>query len=231
MRWNTRAAIAAALALSAGLVGGGASADGVARAAGAAKADGVARAAGGASAKGVARAASVANAAGSSAGIVKPLHGLCSGASLRPTPANIARVATATLCLIEREREAHHLGLLRSNASLRRIAASQAKEMVVGDYFGDNSLAGGTPWQRITASHYASGAHGLAAAQNIGWGTEQMATPSGMVNIWMLSPPHREIMLKSGYRDIGVGVAPAAPSSLTGGEPGATYTVEFAVRR
>lgn len=172
-----------------------------------------------------------ASAVGSSVGTVKPVHGLCSGASLQPTQANISRVATATLCLIERERQAHHLGLLRSNGSLERIAAGQAKEMVVGDYFGDNSLAGGTPWQRINASHYASGAHGLAAAQNIGWGTEQMATPAGMVKIWMLSAPHREIMLTSGYRDIGVGVAPAAPSSLTEGEPGATYTVEFAVRR
>jgi hypothetical protein len=28
-----------------------------------------------------------------------------------------------------------------------------------------------------------------------------------------------------------VGVAPAAPSSLTEGLPGATYTVEFAARR
>ena len=162
---------------------------------------------------------------------VKPVHGLCSGASLQPTPANLARVATATLCLIQRERQADHLGLLRANSSLQRIAASQAQDMVVGDYFGDNTPAGGTPWQRITASAYAAGAHSLAAAQNIGWGTEQMATPEGMVAIWMLSPPHREIMLTSGYRDIGVGVAPAAPSSLTEGLPGATYTVEFATRR
>jgi uncharacterized protein YkwD len=155
----------------------------------------------------------------------------CSGAHLHPTHANISRVATATLCLIERERRAYHLGLLRANASLQRIATSQAKAMVVGDYFGDNSPTGGTPWQRITASPYASGAHSLAAAQNIGWGTDGMATPAAMVSIWMLSPPHREIMLTSGYRDIGVGVAPAAPSSLTEGLPGATYTVEFAARR
>ncbi|MFZ1154650.1 MAG: CAP domain-containing protein [Solirubrobacteraceae bacterium] len=137
---------------------------------------------------------------------------------------------TATLCLIERERRAYHLGLLHSNGSLQRIAASQAKDMVVGDYFGDNSLAGGTPWQRITASQYASGAHSLWAAQNIGWGTDELATPAAMVNGWMLSPPHREIMLTGGYHDVGVGVAPAAPSSLTEGLPGATYTVEFAAR-
>jgi uncharacterized protein YkwD len=160
-----------------------------------------------------------------------PLHGSCSGASLRPSGGNMARVLAATLCLIERERETHHLSLLRANSSLQRIAASQARDMVVGDYFGDNSLTGGTPWQRITTSHYASGARRLLAAQNIGWGTGGLATPAAMVNGWMLSPRHRRIMLTGGYRDIGVGVAPAAPSRLTGGLPGATYTVEFAARR
>lgn len=159
-----------------------------------------------------------------------PVHGSCNGSSLHPSRRNTARVVAATMCLIEREREAYHLGLLRSNGSLGRIAASQAKDMVVGDYFGDNSLTGGTPWRRIRASSYASGARRLSAAQNIGWGTAGLATPAAMVSGWMLSPPHRRIMLTRGYRDIGVGVAPAAPSRLTKGLPGATYTVEFAAR-
>ncbi|HEX4837410.1 MAG TPA: CAP domain-containing protein [Solirubrobacteraceae bacterium] len=139
-------------------------------------------------------------------------------------------MVAATLCLIEREREAYHLGVLRSNSSLQRIAASQAKDMVIGHYFGDNSLTGGTPWQRITASHYASGARRLSAAQNIGWATDRLATPAAMVNAWMLSPMHRKIMLTGGYRDIGVGVAPAPPRSLAKGTHGATYTAEFAAR-
>jgi uncharacterized protein YkwD len=150
---------------------------------------------------------------------------------MRPSRQNMSRVVAATLCLIEREREAYHLGLLRSNSSLQRIATSQARDMVVGDYFGDNSLAGGTPWQRIAASPYASGARRLSAAQNIGWGTAGLATPAAIVGGWMLSPPHRQIMLTGGYRDIGVGVAPAAPFRLTQGLPGATYTVELATRR
>jgi uncharacterized protein YkwD len=157
-------------------------------------------------------------------------HGSCKDTSLRPTGADIARVSAATLCLIERERTAYRLGPLRANSSLGQIAAGQAKAMVVGDYFGDNTLSGTTPWQRIAASAYASGAHSIAAAQNIGWGTSRMATPAGMVSIWMHSAPHRRIILTSGYRDIGIGVAPAAPTRLTKGAPGATYTVEFAAR-
>jgi uncharacterized protein YkwD len=160
-----------------------------------------------------------------------PVHGSCRGSWLHPSRRNVARVVSATLCLIERERRAYRLGLLRSNRSLQRIASRQAKDMVVGDYFGDNSLTGGTPWQRITTSPYASGARRVSAAQNIGWGTAGLATPAAMVRGWMLSPPHREIVLTAGYRDIGVGVAPAAPSRFTRGSlPGATYTAEFAAR-
>ncbi len=159
-----------------------------------------------------------------------PTHSSCKDANLRPSRTNIERVQAATLCLIERERSAYHLGPLNSNSSLRQIATSQAQAMVVGDYFGDDSPTGTTPWQRITASAYASGAHSLTAAQNIGWGTSRMATPAGMVSIWMHSAPHRQIVLTGGYRDIGIGVAPAAPTVLTKGARGATYTVEFAAR-
>ncbi len=157
-------------------------------------------------------------------------HVACKDTNLRPTRKDIARITAATLCLIDRERALYGLGALRANGSLQHIAASQAKAMVVGDYFGDDTPSGTTPWQRIAASPYGVGAHSVAAAQNIGWGTQRMATPAGMVSIWMHSPPHRQIVLTGGYRDIGIGVAPAAPARLTGGAPGATYTVEFATQ-
>jgi uncharacterized protein YkwD len=153
----------------------------------------------------------------------------CKGTNLQPTHANLARVTAATLCLIEHERLAYRLQPLRSNSSLRRIGSKQAGEMVIGEYFGDDSLSGWTPMQRIEASAYAARARSLSAGQNIGWGSGTLATPSAMVRAWMLSPPHREIMLTGAYRDIGVGIAPAAPRS-TEGLPGATYAVEFASR-
>jgi uncharacterized protein YkwD len=155
----------------------------------------------------------------------------CRGANLQPTRANLSLVTAATRCLIEREREARSLGLLHSNGSLQRVATNQAGEMVIGDYFGDNSLAGSTPIQRIEVSAYASRTKRLLVAQNIGWGTGGLATPAAMVRGWMLSPPHRRIMLTGGYRDIGVGIAPAAPPRLTNGLPGATYAIEFALRK
>ena len=154
----------------------------------------------------------------------------CKSTNLQPTRANLGRVTVATLCLIEHERLAYRLERLHANSSLQRIGTKQASEMVLGDYFGDDSLSGWTPMQRIEASAYAARAQGLSTAQNIGWGSGALATPTAMVRAWMLSPPHREIMLNGGYRDVGVGVAPAAPRKLTNGLPGATYVVEFASR-
>jgi uncharacterized protein YkwD len=154
----------------------------------------------------------------------------CKGALTLPTHSNHALIDSAITCLVDRERANHRLPMLRSNRQLQGIASSLAGEMAVGGYFGDNTLTGQTPWQRIVASPYALGARSLAAAQNIGWGTGGLATPEGVVEEWMQSTPHRLIILTGGYRDVGAGVAPVAPSSLTNEKPGATYTLELAAR-
>ncbi|MFI5009190.1 MAG: CAP domain-containing protein [Solirubrobacterales bacterium] len=127
-------------------------------------------------------------------------------------------------------RMAHCLRVLRLSSPLQSVAVGQARDMVIGDYFGDRSLSGRTPLQRILATRYPGRAWRLATAQNIGWATGPLATPAGMVEAWMHSPPHREIILTSSFRDVGVGVTPAAPSSLSQGLGGATYTIEFGQR-
>jgi uncharacterized protein YkwD len=156
--------------------------------------------------------------------------GSCRNTHLLPTSSDLPAVVTATVCLIDRERLADHLLPLRPNNSLRAVAANQSQEMVLGDYFGDDSRSGQTPLQRIVATRYLGRAAQVSTAQNIGWGTRAYATPADVVQAWMDSPPHRQIILTGEYRNIGVGVAPAAPAALAQGQPGATYTVEFGVR-
>jgi uncharacterized protein YkwD len=154
----------------------------------------------------------------------------CANSYLRPTSSNLHAVDTAIVCLIDGIRRSAHLPPLRPNRSLHHVAAGQSVEMVLGDYFGDNSRSGQTPLQRIVATRYPKRTARVATAQNIGWGTESQATPAAIVAAWMASPPHRRIMLTAGFRDIGVGAAPAAPSALAAGQPGATYTVDFGAR-
>ena len=155
---------------------------------------------------------------------------LCHGEHTPPSSSNLALMDAATTCLINRERTRYGLRPLRPNSVLQKVAGDQATEMVIGDYFGDDSMTGMTPMQRIAVSHYAWRVHSLRIGQNIGWGTGTLATPQAMVEGWMDSPPHREIILTAGYRNIGSGIAPSAPPALADGMRGATYSVELAVR-
>lgn len=172
-----------------------------------------------------------ANAAATARASVMRTTKACPHARLRPSPTNLRAIEAATLCLIDGQREAHHLHGLRFNADLHAVAAGQASEMVLGDYFGDNNRAGQTPLQRIVASSYPAHAARVSTAQNIGWGTGPDATPEAMLQAWLASPPHRKIILTADYRDVGIGVQPATPANVTGGARGATYTVEFGVRK
>jgi uncharacterized protein YkwD len=156
----------------------------------------------------------------------------CAGEHAMPDGRNSVELDHAALCLMNEIRIAHLLPELHFNAKLARIAAGQAGDMVRGHYFSDQSLSGQTPLSRVLASGYAlhpSSSH-LRTAQNIGYGTGPNATPAGIVEAWMLSPPHRKIILTAAYHDAGVGVArsvPSVPSGLSSGWLGGTYAVEF----
>jgi uncharacterized protein YkwD len=176
--------------------------------------------------------AAAARAGGSTGGSAAGPTPRCQGEDSSPNGRNAALIDSATLCLMNEIRAAHHLAPLRSNASLRRIASGQASDMVRGHYFGDQSLSGQSPLARIMASSYVTH-HArlrLHAAQNIGWGTGHTATPAGIVEAWMQSPPHRAIILTGSYRDAGVGVAPTVPSGFSGQWHGGTYAAEFGTR-
>jgi uncharacterized protein YkwD len=174
-----------------------------------------------------------AGAAGASAAVTGRASSTpCTGAGDVPDGRNSAVVDSATLCLMNRVRETYRLHPLRRNAALATIATGQARDMVRGDYFGDQSLSGQSPLARVMASSYslAPSRIRLLAAQNIGWGTGPNSTPRGIVRAWMHSPPHRAIILTGAYRDVGVGVAPTIPSVLGSSWTAGTYAVEFGAR-
>jgi uncharacterized protein YkwD len=168
-------------------------------------------------------------------GTAAPAHAAatgCAGANARPSANNSALIDSATLCLMNRLRASHGMHSLHDNSALAAIATGQAGDMVRGDYFGDNSISGASPLSRIKASGYSvpTSRVRLLTAQNIGWGTGPNATPAGIVAAWMLSPPHRQIILTAAYRDVGVGVSPTVPADVRSPLLGATYAVEFGAR-
>jgi uncharacterized protein YkwD len=154
----------------------------------------------------------------------------CPGAALSPTVADGAAIDSATLCLVNEIRAAHHLHALRANGQLAKVATSQVATMIRWDYFADVRPTGQTPLSLVGVTRYPAHAAAFAVGQNIAWGTASFATPEHIVAEWMASPPHRAIILTSAYRDAGVAVTPALPGVLRAGQGGATYAMEFGVR-
>ncbi len=154
----------------------------------------------------------------------------CPGATLRPSAAETHAAAAATLCLIDRLRAARHLHPLRSNRALGSVAAEQLASMLRLDYFSDTQPGGQTPMTLAAASGYQAHAAGYEVGEVVAWGTSVYSSPAHIVNAWMASPSHRELILDGDFRDAGVAVAPAAPAVVAGGERGATYAIEFGLR-
>jgi uncharacterized protein YkwD len=154
----------------------------------------------------------------------------CDGADLIPSQENLAVVSNATICLVNRERSAHGERPLIGNGRLDRAAQGHTEEMISEDYFSHYGPTGDTPGSRIRAAGYIySSDLGYEIGENIAWGTRYLSTPKEIVEAWMASPGHRENILDARYRETGMGVVAAVPTSAGHGQPGATYTQDFGV--
>ncbi len=150
----------------------------------------------------------------------------CRGANLAPTPARAVAVRRATLCLLNRQRAAHRLPLLREQRSLSHAATSYARLMVAQRFFDHVSPAGSTMAQRIKRTNYLKDTRAWSLGENLAWGSGGAATPARIVTAWMRSAGHRANILNRSFREIGVGLALGSPS----GRSGATYVNEFGRR-
>jgi uncharacterized protein YkwD len=164
------------------------------------------------------------------ASIASALATSCQNTELKPEPANLLLVRAAVLCLINRVRAQHGESPLLVNPELERAAEEHGGELVADDYFAHVAPNGTTPVDRARATGYIPGPRvGYVIGENLAWGTLNLSTPQSIVAAWVASPGHLANILEAQYRDTGVGVTPAAPSSLGGGQQGATYTQEFGV--
>ncbi len=152
----------------------------------------------------------------------------CAGADLAPAPGNLETVRAAVLCLHNEERAARGLGRLRENARLRRAAKDHTRAMVVRGFFAHVAPGGVTMTDRIRRAGYVRGARSWTIGENIAWGTGTLATAAQIQASWMRSPGHRANILRRGFREIGIGIEPAAALAT---DPGATYTANFGTRR
>ena len=152
----------------------------------------------------------------------------CPDSDLEVTSADLGRIRTAILCLHNEIRAQHGLKALRQNKRLRKAAVGHSRDMVRHDYFEHTTPQGVTMLDRILKSRYVRANQGWMLGENLAWGTGAYGTPRGALAGWMASPGHRENILRSAYRDVGIGVVLGVPGSQGAG---ATYTLDFGVRR
>jgi uncharacterized protein YkwD len=168
--------------------------------------------------------------AGQGATIASVLATSCQNTELTPEAGNLPLVRAVVLCLINRVRAQHGESPLLANAELERAAEEHGSELVADDYFAHVAPDGTTPVDRVRATGYIPGPNfGYVIGENLAWGTLSLSTPQSIVAAWVASPGHLANILEVQYRDTGVGVTAAVPSSLGGGQQGATYAQEFGV--
>lgn len=149
----------------------------------------------------------------------------CADADLLPGGENLAAAATATLCLVNGERADAGLPSLTTDARLAEAALSHSRDMVSRQYFAHDSLDGRDVVDRLRATGYVTDDAEWTVGENLAWGTGTLATPKNIVAAWMASPGHRANILRSAYRQGGLGIVTGNPSSDDGA--GATYTMNY----
>ena len=113
------------------------------------------------------------------------------------TSSSITKEKVIELTNIEREK----LGLpkLSENPSLDSAATSKAYNMFEENYWAHFAPSGKTPWDFILGSGYKFSVAGENLAKNFS-GSESV------VSAWMASPTHKENIVNSKYKDIGIAV-------------------------
>jgi uncharacterized protein YkwD len=150
----------------------------------------------------------------------------CLDENLIPTAGNLARINTATLCLVNKERTKRGLLTLKRQATLSRVATAFAAQLVRERFFSHVAPNGASALDRVRRSGYLVGYRKWSVGENIAAGTGTLSTPKATLKAWMNSPGHRANILKRTFRDIGLGVHMGTAK----GKLGATYAHEFGQR-
>ena len=145
---------------------------------------------------------------------------LASFALLGPAAGAQARTLSSSeaslLQTINSVRASKHLAPLRLDVRLLRAARGHSTDMMHRQYFAHGAVAG-----RVLAE----GAHGPVFGEDLAWGTGVGA--QWAVSQWLASPPHRAVLLRPGFRRVGIGIA---FGTFAGHGGAAVFTADFAGR-
>ena len=92
-------------------------------------------------------------------------------------------------------RKSHGLAPLRVDYRLVRAARGHSADMMHRQYFAHGSVTG-----RVAAA----GARGPLFGEDLAWSTG--LTAQWVVDRWLASPRHRAVLLRPGFRRVGIGI-------------------------
>lgn len=101
--------------------------------------------------------------------------------------------------LTNKKRAEQNLPALSENSLLDQAALAKAKNMFEENYWAHFAPSGKTPWNFISSSGYVFSVAGENLARNF-------YTSDEVVEAWMSSPSHRDNIVNSKYKEIGIGV-------------------------
>jgi uncharacterized protein YkwD len=113
-------------------------------------------------------------------------------------------------------RKSQGLPALRADFHLVRAARGHSADMMRRGYFAHGSVAGRA---------VAAGARGPVFGEDLAWATG--LTAQWVVDHWLASPSHRAILLRPGFRRVGIGIA---FGTFVGHGGAAVVTADFAGR-
>jgi uncharacterized protein YkwD len=136
--------------------------------------------------------------------------------------AQAAGEAAAVIRAINDQRAANGLAPVRRDRSLATLAHGHSARMVARRSFSHGDFG-----KRIRSSRWAKRREQWVAGETLAWGTGRRGTPAGVVDAWMQSPEHRDIVLDPRFRVVGVGQVRGVPVGRVHGRGGHTYTADF----
>jgi uncharacterized protein YkwD len=145
--------------------------------------------------------------------------------------AALSALEAGVLTDINSFREQHGLRPLRLSRSLSSAARQHSVEMALRGYFSHAS-ANGTSFDKRIARFYPVGhSRFWSVGENLLWSSPGVDA-SGALQMWENSPPHRENLLTTRWREIGISaVHVASAPGMYGGRPVTIVTTDFGVRR
>ena len=148
-------------------------------------------------------------------------------------PSNTQRLAgveQGVIREVNRVRVAKGLRPLTVVQGLQTAALNHSRAMLQGGFFEHESPGGRPFWERIKRTYPPRGSDQWLVGENL-LAKSAGLSPQEAVAAWLESPPHRDVLLSSQFRDVGIAVmrAPLAGGAF-GNQATWVITADFGTR-